>query len=229
MSAHLSEEEQLEALKRWWKDNGKGVVAAVVLGLGATWGWNSYQDYKEEQAQQASLVYLQMLDAESAASPSERTDQQKADITRHAVTLKDEHAGTQYAYYASLMLAKLAVEQSDLDTAAAELESVVSSGADDGLKAIANLRLARVQAARGKYEEALGLLESNAAGALAADYAEVRGDIYLQQGESSAAHQAYQQAMDLAMVAGEQPSQLLQLKLNRVESASSEVASEAAE
>ncbi|WIO75253.1 tetratricopeptide repeat protein [Porticoccaceae bacterium LTM1] len=229
MSAHLSEEEQLEALKRWWKDNGKGVVMAVVLGLGATWGWNSYQDYKEEQAQQASLVYLQMLDAESAASPSERTEQQKADITRHAVTLKDEHAGTQYAYYASLMLAKLAVEQSDLDTAATELESVLDSGADEGLKAIANLRLARVQAARGKHQEALALLDSNVSGALAADYAEVRGDIYLQQGDNSAAYTAYKLAMELAVAAGEQSNQLLQLKLNRVESAGSEVASEAAE
>lgn len=216
MSAHLSEEEQIETLKRWWQDNGKGVVLAVIIGVGGYLGWTQFQAHQERQAAEASLVYLKLLDKVAESSAAERSDEQRADITYLAVTLKDDYSGSQYAYYGALMLAKIAVEQSDFDTAAKELQLVLDANADEGLKRIARLRLARVEVARNELDKALALLSDGDAGDLASAYAEVRGDIYQLQGDDAAAQSAYQEAISRAGSADERSRQLLELKLSRV-------------
>ena len=61
MADHMQDEADLEALKRWWDENGKGLVGAVaVAGLG-TLGWQQYQDYSTSQVEAASDLYASML------------------------------------------------------------------------------------------------------------------------------------------------------------------------
>ena len=62
MADHITEEEQIEALKRWWDENGKQVVLAIVLTVGGYFGWQAWTDYVEEKTAAASLVYQEMLD-----------------------------------------------------------------------------------------------------------------------------------------------------------------------
>ncbi len=44
MAEHLSEEEQLEALKRWLSENGTSTVVGVVLAISGYLGWGFWQD-----------------------------------------------------------------------------------------------------------------------------------------------------------------------------------------
>lgn len=220
MSVHLTEEEQIENLKNWWKENGTQTLLTVVLAVGGYFGFNAWKDHRQNVAEQASDLYMTMQDALAQQVPgNDLTEEQLVMLHRNASTLKADHSGTQYANYAGLILARLAVEEGDLESAATELSAVVSDATDNGIKAIATLRLARVQAALGQTDTALATLDSVEAGQLAAKYSEVRGDIYLGQGVKDKAYEAYQTALEGDNLDGTSRS-ILELKLSQVKPAS---------
>ncbi|UTW45390.1 tetratricopeptide repeat protein [bacterium SCSIO 12696] len=212
MSAHLSEEEQVEALKRWWQRNGRTTIVAVVVGVAAWWGLQQWNQQQQGQRESNSLLYSQVQELAQASSLN---DKQRSDLLSKSHALKSQAEGSQYGWYAALMLAKLAFDEADYDRAANELQYVLDGSDDTGLKTIAQLRLARVEVTRGNLDSALELLQLAENSDMAAAYAELRGDIYMQKGDTEAARVAYQEALN-----GKAPnsgdSQLLTLKLNRV-------------
>ena len=149
MADHITEEEQIEALKRWWEENGKQTILGVALIAGGYFGWQAWTDHGLEQASAASLTYQEMVDSLAGLNPSETLSEDKQlAVNSLADELKAEHGDTQYAVYAALTKAKLAVEGNDLDAAVSELQWAMDN-ADDVSEFIARLRLARVEAARG--------------------------------------------------------------------------------
>lgn len=215
MAEHLSDQEEIDALKRWWKESGRQTLAMVVIAVAGYFGWNAWQENQQHKAETASVIYQEMLETAKVSPGVPLNDEQHAQITHLAVSLKEQHAGSQYAHYAAMMLAKLAVEKDDLDTAAAQLETVVEN-ASEGISLVARLRLAKVQAAREKFDEALSLLEAVDARTLASAYAEARGDFYLLQGKNELAYTAYQQAIASMSEIDSRTLPLLELKINQV-------------
>lgn len=215
MSAHLTEEEQIEALKRWWKDYGKTVVVAVVIGLGAFFAWNFYQDKQAERAREHSIAFEQLINS-ATATEGELSDEQAQQVAQLASELAD--TDSLYADFAKLYLAKLAVQQDDLDDAQSRLREVVEGGENAAVQDLARLRLARVLASKGEVDNALALLSAQPGGAYATIYAETRGDILLAQNRLPDARSAYEAA--LASV-GNQPMRrnILQLKLDNTRTA----------
>ncbi len=186
-----TEEETLAQIKEWWQRNGKPLLTGGLLALVVVFGWQYWQKRELDQAQTASVVYQQLLDVSLDAS---RTD--PAEVVRLGNLLKKEFAGTHYAQYGSLFVAKVAVEGGRLDEAAAELRTVVDKPADQTLAELARQRLARVLAAQDKADEALKLLEGEADPAFAASREELRGDLLVQLGRDDEAHAAYSKAKD---------------------------------
>ena len=186
-----TEEETLAQIKEWWQRNGKPLLTGGVLALVVVFGWQYWQKRELDQAQTASVVYQQLLDVSLDAS---RTD--PAEVVRLGNLLKKEFAGTHYAQYGSLFVAKVAVEGGRLDEAAAELRSVVDKPADQTLAELARQRLARVLAAQDKADEALKLLDGEADKAFAASREELRGDLLVQLGREDEAHAAYSKAKE---------------------------------
>lgn len=221
MSAHLTEEEQIETIKRWWKDYGKTVVAAILLGLIAFFGWNFYQNRQAEQADERSVVFDKLVTTVTEAEGN-LDEQESAQLRQLAQDLASND--DLYADFAELHLAKLAVEQGDMNKARQHLQAVADGGSNEAIKSLANLRIARVLASSGDAEGALAILSAQPNGAFAAVYAEVRGDVLLAQNRLQDAQSAYQAA--LAAV-GNQPMRrnILQLKLDntRIASESTEV------
>ena len=39
MSEYQTDEEKVEAIRKWWRENGTAVVAGLVLGLAGLIGW----------------------------------------------------------------------------------------------------------------------------------------------------------------------------------------------
>lgn len=215
MAEHIADEEQLETLKRWWTSYGRQAVVALVVTVGGWFGWEQWQNHRQQQREAASLVYSEMLDALGRLPAVAASEAQRAAITGPAATLKRDHAGSSYADYAGLVLARLAVADHELDTAASELQAVMDATRDPGLALLARLRLARVEIARERYPTALALLEVEVPAALASGFAEVRGDLHLRKGDLDAARAAYRAALDGLGEDETNSRPLLAMKLNK--------------
>ncbi len=222
MSEYQTEEEQLDALKRWWEENGRSTLAVIIVGLAATFGWQSYQGLQERNAARASEIYQQMLGTIRAPEP-ENAEQGAA----LAQQLKSNYGGSGYAEFAALHLAAVAVKEGDLKRAQEELRWVLGEATSGSENArIAALRLARVLHADGESEQALAILRDTDPGSFEGSYAAVEGDILVATGRQQEAVEAYTRAL-AAGAAGGANMPVLQQKLQSLLSLS--VAAEAAE
>lgn len=198
MNDMRTEEEQVEALRQWWKENGTGTVTAILLAMAGGFGWQAWQAHQQTTAEAASDSYqamIKLMEAPGAETPAEALDL--------AEQIKQEHAGTTYAQFSALHLAAAAVNRGDLAQAEAQLRWVLAKadkGSDNA--AIAQLRLARVLASAGDTEQALSILTGTDAGSYAASYAVARGDILYTRGDLALAREAYNEALLLSAAAG---------------------------
>jgi len=186
-----TEEEQLAQIKEWWQRNGRPLMLGAVIALVLVFGWQFWQKHQINQAQSASVLYQQLL---TAALESGEVD--AAEVSRLGNLLKKDFAGTHYAQYGSLFIAKVAVEAGRLDEAASELRAILDKPADKTLDELARQRLARVLAAQDKADEALKLLDGEADKAFAASREELKGDLLVQLGRDDEAHAAYSKAKE---------------------------------
>jgi len=216
LAQHLSDEEQLESLKQWWKKNGTQLLLTVVLVVGGWFGWQQWQQSREQKAAQASIVYMEMIELAGQGAQEELTDENEKRLIELAESLRDDHGDSEYAQYATLMLARQAVLNDDLDAAAVALQTVIESSDDVELAGIARMRLARVEMARQNYTEGLTVLEVVAPPGMATLYAELRGDIYYLSDDYVAARAAYQSALNGLAEESNNVRPMLELKLNRV-------------
>ena len=188
----MTEEEQIAQIKDWWQRNGKPLLTGGALALVLVFGWQAWQQYQDNQAYGASALYQQLL--ETSLTSTGEPDIGK--VTELAGKLKSEFGGSHYAQYASLFVAKLAVENDKLDDAVAELKPLLDKPADATIEELARQRLARVLAAQGKAEEGLKLLDGKADEAWQASREETKGDLLVQLGRSDEAHAAYLKAKE---------------------------------
>lgn len=200
-----NEEEQIAAIKSWWKENWLITVVAVSLSLGAYFGYNIYKNSKAAETNKASYLY---------DSLSEAGDDGDA-IIKLASDLKAEYPESQYAHFAALNAAKLAVEQKDYETAATELQWVIDNKPDALTQSIAKLRLARVFFQQNRYDAALALVD-NADTGFEASYLELKGDIYRDQGKVVEARAAYENAIAVLDGANANTRPYLQYKLDDI-------------
>lgn len=185
-----TEDEELAVIRDWWQRNGKPLLTGSALALVVVFGWQAWQKHQVAEAQGASVLYQQLL--ENSLVADGQADVGK--VAELAGKLKADYAGSQYAQYASLLLAKVAVEAGKLDDARAELQAVLDKPADATLGELARQRLARVLAAQDKTEDALKLLAGDADQAFVAAREELKGDLLVKLERSDEALQAYEKA-----------------------------------
>lgn len=184
-----TEEEQLAEIKDWWQRNGKPLLTGGLFALVAVFGWQTWQKYQSNQAQNASALYQQLMEVSLGAGPADT-----GKVSELAGKLEKDFAGSHYAQYASLLLAKVAVDGKRFDDAAAELRKVLAKPADASLGELARERLARVLVAQDKTEDALALLSGEAVPAFVAAREELRGDLLAKLGRKAEARSAYEKA-----------------------------------
>jgi len=185
-----TEDEELAVIRDWWQRNGKPLLTGGALALVVVFGWQAWQKHQVAEAQGASVLYQQLL--ENSLVADGQADVGK--VAELAGKLKADYAGSHYAQYASLLLAKVAVEAGKLDDARAELQAVIDKPADATLGELARQRLARVLAAQDKTEDALKLLAGDAEPAFVAAREELKGDLLVKLERSDEALQAYEKA-----------------------------------
>ena len=199
-----TEEQQIERLKDFWNEHGKGIVAGLVVGFALFYGWRYYDAQtmaKQEAASQQFESVLVQLEA----------DQENSLASAQEFVANND---TTYAHLAALELAKQAVSKNDYATAVSALQTV-RDNAEPALRAIADIRQARVLFAQEQYDAALAAAQAaESVTAFAAQAAELKGDILLAKGDNQGARAAYQAAID----AGSQG--LAEIKLNSIVAAS---------
>lgn len=216
METYDSEEQQVEAIKQWLRKNGLPVLLTLAISIAGVMGWKSWTNAKNEQQEAASAIYQDMMDALVLVknTPTSGTDKQITTLQHLANQLIEEYPRLQYAHFAALTLAKVAVEKGDLTGAEKQLQWVLAQDADKPLAGVATVRLARVMASQGHYDDALKSLETLADPSFQVLVEEVRGDIYLQKGDKNAARLAYQHSIELASTQNKQSDRLVQMKLD---------------
>lgn len=204
MENYRTDDEQAEAIKKWWRENGRAVVMGVVIGLAVVVGARYWVQYTKEQAQQASILYSQ-LEKSLAANNAES-------VLTTGQNLLNDYSSTAYAAMAALAMAKVQVDASKSDLAKDHLKWVIDK-ADDGIQHTARLRLARLLINDGKLQEASELISGIKSTGYATGYEELRADIALAQGNTLQATELYRLA--LAGSSGER-REFLQMKIDNL-------------
>jgi predicted negative regulator of RcsB-dependent stress response len=207
----LSEKEQVERLRQWWRENGWFLIGGAALGGLALLGWNQYWAYQARNAEKAGAVYESIRQALDAETPN---------LDQAGTLLKQMRVDYPTAAYTQQ--AGLAVARAELITdpqrAADDLKYTMDHSKDAELAMIARLRLARVQAYREQYADALATLAVDKPGKFAGRINEIKGDIYAAQGKVEEARAAYLAAM-VASGAEVLDRSFLQMKLADLPSA----------
>jgi predicted negative regulator of RcsB-dependent stress response len=200
---HQTEEEQVEAIKRWWKENGIAVVIGIVIGVALIVGVRYWWTYQKHHAQEASQIYSQLLQAQTQGN----NDQMQAPLTR----LKQDYDDTPYATLGSFLVASEQIKTGGIDKAISEYRWALDHAPHEALTHLARVRLGRLLVDSQRYDEALTLLDDQDDPAFKARYEELRGDVYQAKGEIQKARTAYQTALDSATG---KHQQILQMKLH---------------
>ena len=210
MADHLTEEEQIEAIKRWWSENWVLVVVpAMVLILGYS-GWSFYSHNKAETAESASVQYQLLLDT------LEDNADDTAAVRQEAQTIVNDYSSTIYADLANLILAKLDYEVGNIDAAQSGISTVIDQSNNDAVVGIAKARLAKVLIDKGLYDQAISQVAVAPEVSFSAQYAEIRGDAYIAQGNIAAAQTAYQEAKSALNPDQFDRRNMLDIKLNGI-------------
>ena len=201
MSTYQTEEEQVEAIKKWWKDNGKSVIGGIVLGFAVIGGWQGWQGYQRNQGEAASSYF----DAMRQAVKTGQYDKAIEDGKR----LIGEYGGTAYASFAALEMARLSYQRGEKAAARNHLRWVAESAPDPSIRELARLRLGSLLLDMQDTAALQALLGAAPLPAFAGEFAALRGDLELTLGNQEAAREAYQEAM----VKGVEDMGLLRMKL----------------
>ncbi|WP_104042065.1 YfgM family protein [Vibrio hyugaensis] len=200
MELYDTEEQQVEAIKDWWKENGKAVIIGAVVGLGGLFGWRYYQDSVVQASEAASQSYTTAMNALQTKGADAQTDIQ---------AFIDSNKVKEYSVLASLQLAKVQVDAKDLAAALEQLKWAQSNTKDAALTPLISYRIARIEAEMGNFDAANAELSKVTDAAWIGRIAELRGDIALRQGDKEAAYAAYTEAQQAA-----DASPTLQMKLD---------------
>jgi predicted negative regulator of RcsB-dependent stress response len=204
LDIHQTEEQQVEAIKTFWSENGNAIIAGLVIGFSGFIGLNYYNDYQLQQELNTSEAYQTMMEAST---------EEGANFEAAGNAFIAENDASSYAMLTSIALAKEAAENQNWEKAETYLLTAIEKSVDDGIKAIATVRLARVQLQLEKYEAALATLAPELPDSFDASVEEIKGDIYFKQGKSELARTAYQAAIDGA---SDSSNPALQMKLDNL-------------
>lgn len=202
---NLQEQEQIEAVKAWWKDNRNQILGMLLIVVVTMGGWRGWQYYQRKQADEAATLYRQFIE-QLASNDAKRVNDAAAAVT-------DKFASTAYAARAALLAAQVNEQGKDIARAKTQLQWVIDNAGEATLKDVARLRLAAVLLDEKNYVDALKLLEAKHPDAFDGLYADLRGDVLSAQGKMDEARSSYKLAYE-KIDAQSMYRNLIQMKLD---------------
>ncbi|MBD2784989.1 tetratricopeptide repeat protein [Xenorhabdus sp. DI] len=204
MQVYTTENEQIDAIKRFFSTNGKYLAVGLVLGIGALIGWRYWQTHQTNQLHDTAATFEELN--KSLASGSKEgvvTVEKFANETNNV-----------YGVMADLELAKQAIGQNDLAQAEKNLLAASAKAKDENMQVLSNLRLARVQLAEDKIEAALKTLALVKGKGWQVMVEDIRGDILAKKGDIAGARAAY--STGLGLDGPQEMKNFMKIKLNNL-------------
>jgi predicted negative regulator of RcsB-dependent stress response len=200
----LEEQEQLDQLKHFWNTYGNLISWILIAVFGSIAAWNGWNYWERRQAAQASYLYEEVERA-AVAGEAARVEQAFKDM-------REKFGRTTYAQQAGLLAGRVLAERGRPDAAKTALQWVATDGGDEGMQAIARLRLAGLLVETKDYEGALRQLNAGMPREFEPLAADRRGDVYNLQGQKDQAKLEYMKAWQ-GFTADSQYRPLVEVKL----------------
>ncbi|MBT8126174.1 MAG: tetratricopeptide repeat protein [Gammaproteobacteria bacterium] len=191
MEEFESEDQQVEAIKKWWKENGASLVLGLGIGIAALLGWREYLAYQTEHSAEASDLF-EAVQTQIANEMLDATHISKADLIRN------EYEDTPYAALVSLLQASHEYDSGNTESALTHLRWAIENSSETDVKYVASLRLARLLIAEQQYDQAEAILLADHPAGFNVGYEELKGDLYVAKGEIAMARVAYDKAINAA-------------------------------
>ena len=204
MEIYNNENDQVDALKRFFAENGKALAVGVILGIGALVGWRYWASHQQDTARDSSLAYENAISALKSDKP---------EALNAAKTFAADSKNT-YGAFASLELAQHFVDAGDLQNAEQQLQQGLTAASDDNLKSVINMRLARVQLQLKQPDAALKTLDGIKGDGWTAIVADLRGEILLSKGDAQGARTAWEAGVKSD--ASPALSEMMRMKINNL-------------
>ena len=204
MEVYSNENEQVDALRQFFANNGKFLAVGVIIGIAALGGWRFWASHQEGSDKAASAEYQQLTSAMQADKPQ----------SLEAVASFANENNNTYGALASLDLAKQYVASNQLDKAISLLQNGLKDTKDANLQAVINLRLARIQLQQSQADAALSTLNNVKGDGWTAIVADIRGEALLSKGDKQGARDAWSKGAESQ--ASPALKQMLQMKMNNL-------------
>ncbi|MCZ4060467.1 YfgM family protein [Pantoea sp. LMR881] len=204
MEVYSNENEQVDALRRFFANNGKALAVGVVIGIAALGGWRYWASHQESSTKAVSAQYQQLTTAMQADKPE----------TLEAVSKFATENSNTYGALASMDVAKQYVDNNQLDKAATLLQNGLKNTKDANLQAVINLRLARIQLQQNQADSALKTLDAVKGDGWTAIVADIRGEALLSKGDKQGARDAWGKGVESD--ASPALKQMMQMKMNNL-------------
>jgi len=205
MAEEFTEDEQVEALKKWWKENGTAIIVGIIIGVSAIVGFWKWNQHVEDQALAASQHYDKFAQAIIEDKPDS--------IEKSFTLLQAEFSDTSYAALAAMLYASFEYDKNNVEKSLEYLRWAQQHPGHDAILHVAQVRLAKLLLSQGQYDEALSLIGKIKEPAFDAQYAEIKGDIYSKRGNQELARASYQLALASNDLNGKQ-REFVQMKID---------------
>ena len=188
MTENLTEQQQIEVLKRFWKENGTSLIVGIIFALLIVFGWRFHKSYHLKKEQQASAVYNTIV--------QDVSDRKKISVIKaKAKFLKKNYKKTPYSQLAAFILSKKYISEKKFGEAISQLNWVIEHGSSNTLEQLARIKLARIYVMQKKANYALKILKIINSKAYFGLIFEVRGDALMQLKKIDQAKEAYKRAL----------------------------------
>ncbi|MEW5560652.1 YfgM family protein [Enterobacter asburiae] len=204
MEVYSNENDQVDALKSFFAENGKALAVGVILGIGALVGWRYWTSHQEDTSRESSQAYQNAVTSLKAGKPETYAAAEK-------IAANEKNA---YGAFAALELAQQFVDANELDKAEKQLQLGLAAASDDNLKSVINMRLARVQLQMKQPDAALKTLEGIKGEGWTAIVADLRGEILLSKGDKQGARAAWEAGVKSD--ASPALSEMMRMKMNNL-------------
>ncbi|MBU2709968.1 YfgM family protein [Zooshikella harenae] len=217
MDSYRTEEEQIEVIKQWWKENGSAIVVGLAIALAGVFGYKAWNNYQDAQAAEASALFQDVINVVNKGQFGTLSENDLSTFNHLVGKLKTDYSSSTYAQFGALLRAQQGVKDEDLEKAQQELQWVLDQKPEENIELLAKLRLARVVFAQNaeNAQQALDLIKNVNAKAYLMSYEHAKGDFYIALNKLSEARDAYTKAI----AAGEKAEQVdptIQVKLDNI-------------
>lgn len=206
MASHLDleEQEQIDELKHFWNKYGSALTWVLIAVLLSYSAWSGWQYWQRKQAAQASVLFETVEKSVQSQDPTM--------LARALGDMQDKFSSATYTQHASLLGAKFFAEHQDMDAARKNLIWVTDHASDEGLAALARLRLSALEMDAKKWDQARQWLKKPFPKSFEALSLDRLGDIDLQEKKLDEAKTHFQQAWS-AMSERDEYRPLIEVKL----------------